>query len=312
MPAIDSSEPQSDYTGIVPVTVIILTFNEQDNIDHALRSVLGWAQAIFVVDSFSTDETVATALRYQSQGVTVVQHAFENYSRQWNWAVEQLPIRTPWVLKLDADERATPAFREEVRSRLCSPDLEEVAFVVHWHLYFMGRRLTWGGLYPNGNVRIWRHGCGHFGDREANEHVVVAGPVGTIQNPIEHHDYKSLTLWIDRHNRYSSMEAREVLRGNLTGDTAPRLWGRPEERRMWLRQLYYRLPVRPLLYFVYRYFVKFGLFDGRVGFRYIFLHSVFFYWIDLKLLESRQTGQLPTVMWPARGTSHPQLRQDGG
>jgi glycosyltransferase involved in cell wall biosynthesis len=286
-----------------PVAVVILTFNEEDNLAMALDSVVGWAGEVFVVDSFSTDRTVDIALGYANRGVQVVQHAFVNYSDQWNWALTRLPISRPWVLKLDADERATTAFRRDVDDAVRAPDAPS-AFVIHWKLVFMGKELNWGGLYPNGNTRLWRTGSAKFGTREVNEHLVVSGPVGSIRSPITHKDYKSLGAWLDRHNRYSAMEARAIEAGNETG-TPPKLFGRPDERRMWLRKIYFRLPCRPFLYFLYRYLLRLGFLDGRVGFRFAFLHANFLYWIDLKRAELRQTGRLPEVTWPPRGGPHP-------
>jgi glycosyltransferase involved in cell wall biosynthesis len=287
------------------ISVIILTFNERANILEAIDSVAGWAEEIFVVDSYSTDDTVQLALAREYAGVRVVQHEFQNYSQQWNWALSSLPITTDWIMKLDADERATDEFRREVNSAI--DNTQSSAFVVHWRLIFMGHLMRWGGYYPNGNIRIWRSGLGRFDDREANEHLIVKGDVDEIRSPIEHHDYKSISHWIDRHNRYSSMEAREISRGNITGAVPPSLFGYPEERRMALRRIYYQLPLRPAMYFVYRYILRLGFLDGRVGFRYALLYSVFLYWIDLKREEFASTGIEPHVIWPARGTPHEAL-----
>lgn len=289
------------------LTVIVLTFNEEKNLDRAIRSVKGWATEVFVVDSFSTDQTVDIALRYTHQNVHVVQNSFENYSQQWNWALERLPVRTQWTMKLDADECATEPFKEEVSKILAQPQVIPSAFVVHWRLIFMGKRLRWGGLYPNGNIRIWKTGAARFSTREVNEHLVVEGPTGQIMAPIEHHDYKELSHWLDRHNRYSSMEARAIAGGNLTGETKPLLFGRPDQRRMWLRRLYRRLPLRNTLYFLYRFLFRLGFLDGKAGFRYSFLHASFMYWIDLKLKEFKRTGVAPEIVWPSRGTPHPKV-----
>jgi glycosyltransferase involved in cell wall biosynthesis len=288
-----------------PLSVVILTFNEEANVAAALDSVVGWATEIFVVDSFSTDRTVDIALAYGEKGVHVVQHRFENYSAQWNWALTHLPLHQPWTLKLDADERATEAFRTQVSERIAEERTEETGFIVHWRLIFMGRFLRWGGLYPNGNIRVWRTGQGYFEKREVNEHVVINGKVGVIEIPIEHHDYKDLAHWIDRHNRYSSMEARALLQGNIVGETKPRFFGRPDEHRMWLRKVYYRVPLHHFIYFCYRYFFRMGFLDGKPGFRFAFLHAAFLYWIDLKIAEYRRTGVLPEVLWPGRGQPHP-------
>jgi glycosyltransferase involved in cell wall biosynthesis len=290
-----------------PLSVIILTFNEEANLPAALDSLKAWAEEVFVVDSYSTDRTVEIALERKNDGVRVVQHVFQDYSRQWNWALEHLPVSQPWVMKLDADERATEDFRDEVTARITSPDTRETGFVVHWRPVFMGRRLRWGGVYPNGNLRIWSRGRARAGRRAVNEHLHVDGAVGQIHATIDHYDFKSLTHWIDRHNRYSSMEAGEMESAGLRIETPPQLFGQPYERRMWLRRVYNSMPARPFLYFLYCYFLRLGFLDGRVGFRYCFLRSTFFYWIDLKYAEFVRTGHTPELIWPARGQPHPAI-----
>jgi hypothetical protein len=134
---------------------------------------------------------------------------------------------------------------------------------------------------------------------------LVRGDTVRLRSLVEHHTMKSLPDWLEKHNRYSSMEARCMVAGNVTGGVVPRLFGKPDERRMWLRQMYFRVPARPLLYFLYRYVARLGFLDGRAGFRYCFLHASYFYWIDLKRREFQRTGALPEVVWPVRGTSHP-------
>jgi hypothetical protein len=122
---------------------------------------------------------------------------------------------------------------------------------------------------------------------------------------VDHHTSKSLSDWLDKHNRYASLEARCLIQQNVTGGIRPKLFGRPDERRMWLRRIYYRVPFRHFIYFCYRYFFRMGFRDGKAGFRFAFLHAVFFYWIDLKIAEYRRTGAFPEVLWPGRGQPHP-------
>jgi glycosyltransferase involved in cell wall biosynthesis len=289
----------------LPLNVVILTSNEEANLEQALDSLAGRCREIFIVDSYSADRTVDIALRHESLGVRVVQHSFIDYSQQWNWALAHLPLSQPWVMKLDADERAPAAFWDELGTHLSLPRCDFEAFIIHWRLIFMGQWLRWGGLYPNGNIRIWRRGKARFGSRQVNEQPQVTGTVGEIRTPIEHHDRKSLTYWIDRHNRYSSLEAREASQGGLAIATPPKLTGRPDERRMWMRRLYNRFPARAFLYFCYRYFLRLGFLDGLGGFRFAFLHASFLYWIDLKHIESLATAAQPDVLWPARGSPHP-------
>jgi glycosyltransferase involved in cell wall biosynthesis len=285
------------------ISVIILTFNEEANLPGAIDSVKGWAKQIFVVDSYSTDKTVDLALSFE--GVQVVQHRFENYSAQWNWALTHLPISGQWTLKLDADERVTPAFKLEI-GQLLSKDSSEVSGIYfRRQIVFLGHRLRWGGTLENYDLRCWRTGSATFENRPVNEHAVVDGKTWKIKALVDHHTSKSLSDWLEKHNRYASLEAQCLIQRNVTGDIRPRLAGTPDQRRMWLRKLYYRVPLRHFLYFCYRYFFRMGLLDGNAGFCFAFLHAAFFYWIDLKVAEYHRTGLLPEVLWPGRGKPHP-------
>lgn len=289
------------------ISVIILTFNEERNIGTAIDSVAGWAHEIFVVDSYSTDRTVDIALSRSASGVKVVQHAFKNYSDQWQWALRTLPLTGAWTMKLDADERLTPVLRDEISARLLAGPAENQGAYVRWKMMFLGKPINWGGVSRHHHLRLWRTGAATFEDREVNEHAMVQGKTVYLHARLEHHDYKSLTLWLSKHNRYSSMEAACRYQGNVTGGVTPRLFGTPEELRMWVRCLSLRLPMWPLIHFVLHYVFRLGFLDGRMGFRFWFLRSAFVYWIGLKLLETRLTGQLPEVDWPPRGTPHPQV-----
>lgn len=286
------------------ITVIIPTFNEESNLLAALDSVKSWSTEVFVVDSYSTDRTVDIALQRSADGVRVVQHRFENYSDQWNWALTHLPVTSDWTLKLDADERVTPEFKKEVDEFLCSapPDLHGVQF--RRRFVFMGTQLRFAWTLGH-DLRLWRTGHAVFEQRSVGEHPVVQGRIGTLKSYVEHYNYKSIADWLEKHNRYSSLEAINLIHGNLTGDFKPRLFGTPIERRMWLRKWYYRVPGRPFIYFLYRYFLRLALLDGLSGFRFTFLHASYLYWIDLKRAEYRTTGELPTVIWPSRGAPHP-------
>ncbi|HEY1343145.1 MAG TPA: glycosyltransferase family 2 protein [Bryobacteraceae bacterium] len=294
------------------IAVIILTFNEEANLPAALDSVKGWAKEVFVVDSYSTDRTVDIALERAADGVSVVQHRFEDYSSQWNWALTQLPITAEWTLKLDADERVTSEFKEEVDAKLPMAPADVDGVLFRRRFFFMGRPLRFGAVRSNYDLRLWRTGKAMFEKRPVNEHALVAGHTILIKSLVEHHDYKSIADWLDKHNRYSSLEAISVLRGNVTGDIKPRFFGSPIERRMWLRSLYFRVPARHLFYFLYRYVLALGFLDGIAGFRYWFLHASYRYWIELKVREYRLTGHLPKVISPAFGEPHPKLTPGEG
>ena len=285
------------------ITVIVLTFNEEQNLHACLDSVTGWAKQVFVVDSYSTDHTVDVALEYGDRGVSVVQHPFEDYSRQWNWALTKLPISTTWTLKLDADERVTGKFREEVSRLVAEGDAALTGIYFRRCFYFMRKKLEHSGRLGH-DLRMWRTGNAQFENRSINEHAMVAGPVAFLNAYVDHVDHKSLEDWVSKHNRYSSMEALNAIQGNIDGDVLPRYWGTPEQRRVWLRRVYARLPLGPLAYFFYQYIFRGGFLDGLAGFRYSLLRAQYQYWTDLKIVEYRDTGVLPTVGWPPRGAAH--------
>lgn len=270
------------------LSVIILTYNEEANIAQALDSVAGWARSIFVVDSFSTDRTVDIARRYPC---TVVQHAFEDYAKQRNFALRSLPIESEWVFFLDADEWMPQALKDEITSIIARHPIEN-GFFVKWRLMWMGRWIR-RGYYPTWILRLARHHKVRCEDRSINEHLIVEGPLGRLQNDFIHEDRKGITAWIAKHNAYATAEAKELLRRRTEGygEIPSRLSGSQAERKRWIRKnIWERLPplIRPFFYFGYRYFLKGGFLDGKPAFIYHFLHALWFpMLIDVKYLELR-------------------------
>lgn len=272
------------------VAVVILTFNEEKNISAALDSVEGWASEIFVVDSFSSDSTLQIISARSGSRISVCQHKFDNYGAQWNWAIESLPIKSEWTLKLDADERVTDVFKRELKasSFLANPDVHGVLF--RRSFFFMGKRLRFGGVQSNYDLRMWRTGRARFENRSVNEHAIVNGTKVYLKSVIEHRDRKPLSAWLDRHNKYSTLEAINAVKGDIVGEIQPSFFGNAIERRMWARMIYQKLPFAAVWYFAYRYFIRFGFLDGLLGFRYAVLHASYRWWTILKQEEIRQDG----------------------
>jgi glycosyltransferase involved in cell wall biosynthesis len=275
------------------VAVVILTYNEEANIAHALDSVSGWARQLFVVDSFSTDRTLEVVGRYDC---AVVQNAFENYSRQRNFALTQLPIEAEWILFLDADEWVPAELRDEISAVVASRPAENG--------YFLKYRMIWmekwirRGYYPTWILRLFRHGAARCEDRGVGEHLIVDGATGYLRNDFIHHDRKGVDEWIADHNRYATREALEMLRRDgRPGEIDARFWGGTQaQRKRWLRNVVWnRLPplVRPFMYFFFRYFVQRGFMDGRAGFMFHFLQALWYYFlIDVRYLELKQQKRL--------------------
>lgn len=295
----------SDRQGAsAPVTVVILTFNEERNIARALDSVVGWADEVHVVDSFSTDGTLAICRSFS--GVSVVQHEFEDYGRQWNWALSHLPIETEWVMKLDADERLTPELRRQIEQAVSGASPEVGAFALWRKFLFMGRWLkhSVGKCY---DVRLWRSGRARFEDRSVNEHLLVEGQVERLSRPLVHEDRKGLSAWVWRHNRYSTLEAEEFFRRREA--EPPKVAGKGAALRRFLKsRIWPCVPLKPLVYFVYIYLFRLGLLDGRAGLTYATLRCFYYYLIELKKEERRRNGEVSSQEAMTRRPRSPAMR----
>jgi glycosyltransferase involved in cell wall biosynthesis len=267
------------------LTVILLTLNEEQNLPHALDSVRGWAQDVFILDSFSTDRTVEIA---RSFGCQVFQNRFENYSKQRNYALDALPITTEWVFFLDADERLPMDLKTEITERL-SRNPEENGFYIKRRFFWMGRWVR-RGYYPVWILRLFRAGKARCEDRPINEHMIVEGKTGRLIHDFCHEDHRDLTHWIEKHNDYATREAVELIRArDGSAPVAISGQGSQASRKRWIRErIWNHLPplLRPFLYFAYRYVIRGGFLDGRAGFTYHFLQGLWFpMLVDIKYLE---------------------------
>jgi glycosyltransferase involved in cell wall biosynthesis len=273
----------------IPVSVLVPTLDEELNLPECLAS-LSWADEVFVLDSFSHDRTVEIA---RGLGANVVQHAFAGYSTQKNWALDHLPFRNEWLLIVDADERVTPALRDEIARVLARGD-GHAGYYVNRRFIFLGTWIQHAGWYPSWNLRLFRHALGRYDDREVHEHVVLHGRAGYLREDLIHADRRGLEAFVARHNRYSSLEAMARLKA---AQSAPdrarlplRLGGSPVERKRWLRErLWPRVPARPLVLFAYMYVVRGGFLDGRAGLALCTFHAFQEFMVGLKLSELRRT-----------------------
>lgn len=274
------------------ISVIVLTHNEEQNIEACLRSVSDWAGEVFVVDSGSTDATAAIARRH---GATVVTHAFENYSRQRNWAQENLPLAFDWVFHIDADERVTPELADSIRELFKNGDPASVdGVLISRRTVFLGRPIWHGGHYPAWHLRLFRRALGRCEDRLYDQHFVVTGTTRRLSGDLIDVITSDLTVWLMRQARWGAAEAAEELAGEeaTSGRLIGRVNGTPIERRRWLRTAVYgRAPLflRAFAYFVYRYFIRLGFLDGTEGLIFHFMQGcVFRFYVDAKLYEARR------------------------
>lgn len=280
------------------LSVIILTLDEEHNLPDCLGSLEGLDADVFVVDSGSTDDTVRIA---KEAGCYVCHHEFEHYAAQRNWAFDNLPLKTPWTLCLDADERLTPKLVQEIVGRIgASVQAGPDGYLLNRRTYFLGCWIRHGGQYPAYHLRLFRTGKGRCEDRLYDQHFLVDGEVRPLDNDYIDVITSDLTSWVARHNRWASMEASEILAQKNPGEThagrvvTPRLFGTPIQRKRFLRSIIYqRFPlfVRPFLFWFYGYVLRLGFLDGIPG---LVFHTLQRFWfrflVDAKIYELRKTG----------------------
>ncbi len=273
--------------GSVPLSVLIPVRNEERNVVECIRH-LQWAAQLAVIDSQSTDRTIALA---QAMGAEVYQFHYsrEGWPKKKNWALEHVPWRHEWVLIMDADEHMTPELAEEIRQVVSEGSPSENRFDAYWinrRFIFMGRWIRHCGYYPSWNIRLLRHAVGRYerigdlgdtgsGDNEVHEHIVLSsGRAGYLKHDFLHYAYPDIATWVEKHNRYSTWEAHAAAAGDAGGVT-PSLLGGPIARRRWLKARSRRLPLRPTLRFLYAYIIKGGILDGYAGFVFCRLLAIY-------------------------------------
>lgn len=273
-----------------PLSVIILTYNEEINLEKCLKSIRDWVEDIFIIDSYSKDKTLEIAKKY---GAKIKQRLFDDYATQFNWGLDNLDIKTEWVMKLDADEWITPELRDELIKKLPSAPVDVSGFMIKRRVYFMGRWIKHGGIYPTWILRVWRKNKGRMEARAMDEHTVISGGrVERLKNDFVDENRKGLSWFIEKHNKYANREVKDFIKKYLEKkkDKAEgSLGGGQIERKRWLKEnVYYRLPpfLRPYFYFMYRYFIRLGFLDGIPGLIFHVLQGFWYrFLVDSKIYE---------------------------
>lgn len=269
-----------------PISVLIPTYNEEVNLTDCLASLVDWAGEIIVIDSFSTDRTVELA---RSFGAQVVTHEFLTPAQQKNWALEHLPIQNDWVLFLDADERVPPALREEMAQMILQDGNGYDGFWMRYRLMFYGKWIRHCGWYPVWLLRLVRRSKARWEDRAVDEHIILEGKAGYLDNDLIHENLKDMTFWIEKHNRYASQNAQiyyDLLQGKSSSGVSANFFGSQAERKRFIKQnIWLYLPGRGLLFFLYLYIFRLGFLDGKHGFIFCMMHGIFQQFITVKLWE---------------------------
>lgn len=277
-----------------PLSVFILTKNEQNNLEACLASLAGWCSDIHIVDSFSTDRTLEIARKYTSH---IHQHAFEGHTQQRTWALRNLPFKHEWVIALDADHRVTPELRDELIAVFAEPPQDVAGFYVKRRQIFRGRWIRFGGYYPKYMLKVFRHASAYLDNNEFDYRFYVHGRTENLKHDIVEANLNEwqISFFIEKHNKFAGELAAEEFarRRGLRYLVSPSPFGTHDQRVLWLKTIWLRLPlfVRPFLYFFYRYFVRLGFLDGKQGAIFHFLQAFWFrLLVDIKLDEMQREG----------------------
>jgi len=279
------------------LTIIVLTYNEENRIKKVLDSIRCVTPNVFVVDSFSTDDTVNIL---KECNINYAQRPFENYSKQRNWAQTNDPYNSTWVMHLDADEPITPELGRWLNSDFLSMRDNFDGFLFSRKTYFLGRWIKNGGQYPNFHLRLYKKILGKCEEKAYDQHFFLEG--GNVK-VIEGRDiYNTVADSIDdlilSHNKWATLEAQEIFDGGKDkGDVQENVFGNPIERRRWLKVYVFQkspLFLRSFGYFFYRYIIKRGFLDGKEGLIFFVLQTFWFrFLVDAKVFEiQKQNGAL--------------------
>jgi glycosyltransferase involved in cell wall biosynthesis len=239
-----------------------------------------------VLDSFSIDRTREIATQRHAR---FFERRFDNYAAQRNAGLTEIQYKHPWLLMVDADERTPNDLADELQRCASEAEGETVLFYMRRKDFFLGRWLRRSSGYPTWFGRLMRIGKVRV-EREVNEEFIADGKTAYLQSHLHHYPFnKGVAYWFERHNRYSDMEALAKMQVSQTPLRISALFSSsPVERRRALKNIAYRLPMRPGLVFFYWYVVRLGLLDGRAGLAFSMMRATYEFLIDLKVLEARR------------------------
>jgi glycosyltransferase involved in cell wall biosynthesis len=282
----------------VPISIIILTFNEEQHLPRLLESIAGLGFPIYILDSGSTDKTLEIAENYRA---VVLFNKFENHPKQWDFALKNFDIQTPWTIGLDADQIVTPELHELLKNFNAEEYKDTDGIYFNRKNIFKGKWLKYGGYYPKYLLKMFKTGIGYSDINENMDHRFIVPGKTRIwkQGHIIEENLKEneISFWISKHNRYSDLVAQEEyerMNALRTQTLKPNLFGDPYERITYLKSLWWKMPlfVRPFIYFIYRYFFQLGILDGGRGFIFHFLQGFWFrFVVDIKIYELKQRNE---------------------
>ena len=272
------------------ISAVILTYNEELHIKRCIDSLLGIVEHIYVMDSYSSDNTLNILSQYQN--VSLSQNEFKNHSSQFNHALDYFKIDSEWILRIDADEYVSCALAENIKLEVANADPNTNGFLLNRYINFMGKTLKHGGMSKYWILRIWRNGFGRCEQKWMDEHIVLSsGNSKKIQGSLIDENLNTLSWWAHKHVDYSTKESIDIIEkelGSASDELKAKLYGNKTERVRFFKAIYNKVPlfVRPFFYFIYRYFLLLGFLDGKQGFLWSCLQGFWYrMMVDAKVYE---------------------------
>lgn len=289
------------YPGDLSISVVMISLNEAHHLEDIVKNLSGWAKDIYLVDSYSKDNTIDKALEL---GINVIQRKFQGFGDQWNFAIENLPIKTDWIMKLDPDERISDELKESITKNIIQNKDRLDGMIVRRKLWFLGKPIP----ITQDLLRVWRTGRGSFTDVLVNEYVVLKGNCKLVPGELQHLDSPNLEHWLNKQNNYSSSEAEMMFSNQAMADT-PLLFGTSFQRRMWLKKNFRHFPLRYFVFFLYHLFILGAIRAGKVGFiwswsRVLVMKLVYYKAYEMELLNSEYTQ-----FYQGSGKPDPRVKQ---
>jgi len=278
------------------LSIVILTYNESKHLKRCIESIKDIATEVFVVDSFSSDNTVEIA---KNLGAKVYKNPWKNYATQFNWGLKNCPIQTKWVMRLDADEIIPPELSKEIKEAL-SKDNSIKGYILNRGHMFLDKKIKHGGSYPTKLLRIWEYTNGYCENKWMDEHIILneKGEVKNLKNPFWDYNLNNIGWWTEKHNGYATREAIDQLNKkynlfnieNVNND----LTKQSKIKKILKNNIYEKIPksIRSFLYFNYRYIVRLGFLDGYQGLVWHFLQGFWYrFLVDAKVYEIEKKAQ---------------------
>jgi len=278
---------------MLPISVVVMTFNEERNLQKCLDTIVGRVAEIHIVDSFSTDNTTPIGKSYTDK---IHLHHYAGHPQQWEWALKTLHFECDWIFAVDADFEITTKLWETMQHALERWDGSVEGYFVRHRQVFRGRFLRHGTIYPRHWLRLFRKDKVLIDSTErVDVHFYVNGPTAVLEGDVIEDNLKErdIVFWIQKQIRFAERHALEELQRRDSPVPLPvfgDFWGTSDQRILWLKDRWYRLPLywRPFLLFLYRYFLRFGFLDGKEGLVYHFTQALFYrLLVDIHMDELR-------------------------